>query len=282
MILQLVCFKRQSSSTPSACHRFCWQPWECFQDCKLLVSDPGQFSNCNSVDWINTRSQSVLTVKHFRLIQLVISLGLILSIAGGSSSGSANGGTPKISTTSKAGIILFIVGFVGILLVWLATMPQTGVVPGTEKRIPIGVIIAMPFILVRLIYSVLTVFVHNHTFNVLDGSVVVHVVMAVLEEFIVVGIYLVLGFMLNPLSQTERGPIATRAWKQKNDPQRSSSRQRRSREGRSSQRHHHHSSNDRPVVQYPPQGHHAQPVYPDQDYYVPANEMRLDNGHNVV
>lgn len=178
---------------------------------KLLLNHT--IADIRSVDWINARSQGILTVKHFRLIQVLITVALILSIAGGSSGNTNPDGTVTVPTTSKAGVALFIVAYCAICLVLLVSMPSIGHVPTLEKRIAIGVIVALPFILTRLIYSALVVFVHNHLFNVIDGSVAVFAAMAVVEEFIVVFIYLLLGFTLEQLQPEQQGEIASRPWK---------------------------------------------------------------------
>jgi hypothetical protein len=235
--------------------------------------------NMISVDWINARAQGMLTIKHFRLLQLVISIGLILSIAGGSSGDTQSNGASTVSTTSKAAIALFIVGYIGICLIWLVSMPQVSIAPGNEKRISLGVMLALPFIFVRLLYSALAVFVHNSTFNIIDGSVGVHVAMAVIEEFIVVFIYLFLGFILQPLRDDEQGPIASRAWKEKKSrSHRSSSESRRSGS--------HHRSHSRRNsgnlghthgVVYPPQQVHYQTAHPHQ-----APGMRPGEGYGEV
>jgi hypothetical protein len=148
------------------------------------------------------------------LLQLHITLGLILSIAGGSGGDSNNGVPPKPETTSKIGIILYIVAFVGICFVWGVSTGSVGAAPGNKKRISAAVIVALPFILVRLVYSALLVFVHNKTFNIFKGSVAVHAAMGVIEEFVVLGIYLALGFVLRPLQAQEQGEIASRPWKE--------------------------------------------------------------------
>jgi hypothetical protein len=231
------------------------------------------------VDWINMRGSSMLTVKHFRLIQLLISLGLILSIAGGSSGSSTDGGAPPVSTTSKVSIVLFIVGYVGIILVWLTSVPGASVAPGNEMRIVAGVLLALPFILVRLAYSALAVFLHNHTFNIVDGSVGVHVAMAVVEEFVVVGIYLILGFMLRPLQQHEQGPIASRPWKEgkKGKPGSRS----RSRGHESTPRGVPGHGTGHSAVHSPPPVHYP-PRYVEQGHYGPANGMRSSQGPNMA
>ena len=82
-----------------------------------------------------------------------------------------------------------------------------------EKRLVWVVIIALPFILVRLIYSLILVFSHNRHFNLITGSVAIQVVMSVLEEMAVVFIYLVIGWKIDTLTPTDRGPIASRPLK---------------------------------------------------------------------
>jgi uncharacterized membrane protein (DUF485 family) len=140
-------------------------------------------------------------------------LGLILSIAGGTSGNTNPDGTVTVSTTSKAGIGLYIAAFCALCLVLLFSISSIRVVPTLERRAAIAVIVALPFILVRLAYSALVVFVHNHLFNPITGSVAVFAAMAVVEEFIVVFIYLLLGFSLERLQPHQQGEIASRAWK---------------------------------------------------------------------
>lgn len=104
-------------------------------------------------------------------------------------------------------------------------MSGLSVVPSAERRVAFAVLMALPFILVRLVYSACVVFLHSHLFNLVNGSVVVNAVMAVVMEFVVVGIYLILGFFISTLSPSDAGPIATRQWKAKNDRQQHSSQQ---------------------------------------------------------
>jgi hypothetical protein len=159
---------------------------------------------------------SHLGVKHFRLVQLVITLGLILSIVGGTSGNASPGSGIQVSTTSKAGIILYICAYAALCLVCALSITSLHHASSGEKRLVFAVILALPLILVRLIYSALVVFVHNHDFNILHGSVVLLVVMAVVEEFIVVGIYLVCGFTMEKQSPNVVGPLVSRPWKGQN------------------------------------------------------------------
>ena len=47
-----------------------------------------------------------------------------------------------------------------------------------------------------MLYATLCIFVHNSTFSLFNGSVAANVLMAILEEFFVVIITIVLGFKL--------------------------------------------------------------------------------------
>lgn len=152
-------------------------------------------------------------VREFRLVQLCIGLGMILSIAGGSSVSSSDNGTVTISDTSKAAIALYIVAFAGTTIIGLVSAGYRSAVPGREQRSLAAVAVAWPFILIRLVYSVLAVLGHNSLFSVVGGSVIIRAFMAVVEEFIVVVVYLVLGLSLERLEPENQGQLASRQWK---------------------------------------------------------------------
>ncbi|KAF7563754.1 hypothetical protein G7046_g402 [Stylonectria norvegica] len=178
----------------------------------LLLATLGMLSRY--VDWMISRGVTTFTVKHFRLLQLLVSLGLILAIAGGTSGSTAPDGTVKVATTSKAGIILSIVAFVLMVIIYTISAGHKSVVPKQERRILLAIAVALPFIVVRLGYSALAIFLHNHTFSIVSGSVPVFVAMSVIEEFCVVADYLFLGYNLRKLEPEEKGGLANRQWKQ--------------------------------------------------------------------
>ena len=74
-------------------------------------------------------------------------------------------------------------------------------VESREDRLVLVVLVALPFILVRVTYSALAVFVHNHDFSVVDGSVKIVIAMAVVEDFVVVAIYVASGFARGVLAR---------------------------------------------------------------------------------
>ncbi|KAJ6443598.1 hypothetical protein O9K51_04777 [Purpureocillium lavendulum] len=176
----------------------------------LLFATLGMLSRL--VDSINSKGPSPLGMKQFRLVQLLIMLGLILSIVGGTS-GSTQNGHIEPAATAKAGIVLYFVAFAGLSGMLLAAFGYRSVVPTQERRILIAVAIAWPFLFVRLLYSTLAVFVHNQLFSIVSGSVAIHAGMAVAEEFVVVVIYLVLGISLKRLGFEDHSELASRPWK---------------------------------------------------------------------
>lgn len=118
-----------------------------------------------------------------------------------------------MQTTSKVGIILYIVVYVALALTALFTSSKLSHAQSGEKRLLLAVILALPFILVRLVYSNLAALTHFHDFNLLTGSVAIFAIMDFAMEFVVVLIYLATGWKTNVISASQRGPIMSCPWK---------------------------------------------------------------------
>ncbi|CAO2649421.1 Nn.00g068060.m01.CDS01 [Neocucurbitaria sp. VM-36] len=172
----------------------------------LLLATLGLLSRL--VSFVNVKSTPTITLKHFRILQLLITVGLILSIVGGTSGNIQPNGTVQVDTTSKAGIILLIVAYAGLVLIYFISASKVSIVPNKERRVSVAIFCALPLILVRLVYSACAVFLHSHLFSIVTGSVVVHVVMAIIEEFIVVAIYILLGFLVDKLDNSKQGVVS--------------------------------------------------------------------------
>ncbi|KAK0753531.1 hypothetical protein B0T18DRAFT_476971 [Schizothecium vesticola] len=184
------------------------------------------YSPAHNVDTTNTTApHPLLTTKHFRLVQLLITLGLILSIAGGTSdpdlsssptSSSPTSSSPSSdsdssdtssSSTTKAAPILYLISLLAITLGLLIAWRRTSSIPRPKRKLAPAITLALPLIAVRLLYSILAAFVHdsNNTLSVVDGSVAVRGCMALVEEVLVVGLYLGLGFVLGGIGGEGRG-----------------------------------------------------------------------------
>ena len=174
-----------------------------------------------SVDWINASVQSPkFNAKLFRILQLLISVGLILGIIGVTSGGSqvANG-TFTPSTASKAGIVLYIADLAAITIIFILSLPNVSAVPHQERPLRVHIPIVLLAIAIRLLYAALCVFVHNSTFSLFGGSIVADVLMAVVEEFFVVIVTIVLGFKLRRISPSMEGEIMNHNQKGRNHGQ---------------------------------------------------------------
>lgn len=151
----------------------------------------------------------------FRIIQLMLWLGLILGIVGGTTiqytpHGSGQGVAP--SPTSQASVTLYIVAF-------LATAAFLGVsygsiakleVPFENRRVVIGVAAAQPFLLVRILYSAISVFSRNPLFSIVGGDFGIYLGMAFIDEIVVVVTFLTLGFLLREVQAGEEEDGDTR------------------------------------------------------------------------
>ena len=135
-----------------------------------------------------------------RFLNLPVIAALVLAIVGGtnefsSSSGDANNGHDLI----KAAVLIFLVFLfimAGIVVLTFKNIRQ--VVP-TEKRLVVAGLASLPFLLVRLIYSVISAFDWKSSdFSFLSTSskaVVIQAILSFLMEVIVVTIYLVTGLL---------------------------------------------------------------------------------------
>jgi hypothetical protein len=109
--------------------------------------------------------------------------------------------------------VLYVLAFIALVLIAAVATSKLSGAPSNDKRLVWAVLFALPFVLVRIIYSLISVFSHNRHFNLITGSIVIHVFMSVIEEMTVVIIYLAIGWTTEALKPTDRGPIASRPWK---------------------------------------------------------------------
>ncbi len=114
-----------------------------------------------------------------RVLQLLIVVALILTIVGGIDIGNQVGddivnGRPvsyTVASTTKAGVGLMIAGFVLLTLSALVLTTQLGRLPKGENRVLLAVCGALPFVLVRLVYSGVAAFDgSNSHFRQFGGS----------------------------------------------------------------------------------------------------------------
>ena len=130
-----------------------------------------------------------------RIPQTLTTVGAILCIVAATSAN--NIADIDGESTLHIGVILYLVAFTALLLLTVGAAVARRSSGKGEGLLIAAVAGSLPFILVRLLYSVIAVFGHDSSFNIVTGSVTIMLVMAVLEEFVVVAIYTITGLKLD-------------------------------------------------------------------------------------
>ncbi|MCJ1411668.1 hypothetical protein MMC19_005759 [Ptychographa xylographoides] len=145
--------------------------------------------------------------KILNFIGLLPIAALIMAIIGGIDESSSKPSEVSTGTTLvKAAIIIFLVVFLILAVATIATFFMMRSIAKGEERILYALALSIPFILVRLIYSLLVDFSGNAKFSLTYGDVVIQGCMAALMEFIVVIIYLGVGLITPKITRSDVRP----------------------------------------------------------------------------
>jgi hypothetical protein len=121
-------------------------------------------------------------------------IALILCIVGGIDE--ADSSASEITTgknLTKGGVILFIFVYIILFALAIITMKDVGNGLKGEKRIYFSVLFALPFLAVRVLWSILAAFSNNPSFSLTSGKPWIQFFMATVEEFVVVVFYTLAG-----------------------------------------------------------------------------------------
>lgn len=136
-------------------------------------------------------------------------IALILAIVGGvnASQAKTESSLQNAQTLTQAAVGLFIAGFVILAIATVRVFfAISSAEPGERRLIPaLGV--ALPFLLVRVVYAGIGAFGDDARFNAATGSDVIFLVMVVLMELAVVGIFEGVGLTLRAIPKAERGKM---------------------------------------------------------------------------
>lgn len=135
-------------------------------------------------------------------------MGLILCIVGATSADNATEIDDQV--TVKIGVVLFAVTFAGVSLLCAIAAILARKTKRGERQLIRAVAFALPFLLVRMVYSLVAMFGHSVDFSIGNGStaaVTISLFMEVLEECAVVFIYVATGLRLPkvPVADDENG-----------------------------------------------------------------------------
>jgi hypothetical protein len=121
-------------------------------------------------------------------------IALILCIVGATSASSPT--QIESETTVHAGIILYAVVLVMLALLGAIAVGCRRKVPDQERILIKAIVLALPFILIHIIYSLCAAFSDNSAFDPTTGSPTTSLLMSVLEEMAVVVIYIYAGLRI--------------------------------------------------------------------------------------
>ncbi|GES60360.1 hypothetical protein ATEIFO6365_0002087100 [Aspergillus terreus] len=186
----------------------------------LLLSSLGLLSR--ALYSISKTKPTKLHLAAVHLIEILTIVALILSIVGATSlpSSSFLSRTQQTNTEMTVGVALFLAAFGLLCLLVLSTWPSMRHIEKGEKRLLIAVTLSLPFILVRLIYSSVSILGKNPDFSRTTGSTTIFLCMTLLMEACVVVIYEGTGLTLQRLSPDELSQIyASRQGPRRDDAQ---------------------------------------------------------------
>ena len=150
---------------------------------------------------------SPIPPKIFNFLMLVPIAGLVIAIVGGTDLSSTDPTeVAHAQTLTRAAIIIFLVIFIVLAMVTIFTFFSFGSITPGEHRLLYAVAFSIPFLFVRLLYSLLANFDTSATFNLATGNVVVQAFMATIEEFVVVVLYLTAGVLAPKIARSDVQP----------------------------------------------------------------------------
>jgi hypothetical protein len=137
--------------------------------------------------------------RFINVVHLPIWVGLILSIVGGTKLFDTNPASVNTGVTyTKVAIMLLLVALIALSAISIFTFMQIRHVMDGEKRLVFASLAVVPFLFVRIIYSIIVDFDRSSTVFSLtsdrNAAVVVQAIMSVAMEFAVVLIFLAAGF----------------------------------------------------------------------------------------
>lgn len=138
---------------------------------------------------------------YFGLLQIPFeaAIGICAKGASNSTTGLSNGSSYQPQILTKVGIMLCVIGFLVMAILSGAMIRRQSYTETHEGRLLNTVTLSLPFLFIRLTYTVLVTFMNGGFFKSYEGGVLVVGLMTSLPEMVVVIIYMVEGFTLEQL-----------------------------------------------------------------------------------
>ncbi|TAQ90620.1 hypothetical protein B7494_g1031 [Chlorociboria aeruginascens] len=155
---------------------------------------------------ITKTHQTIINMYIIYMIEGVTFLALILGIVGGVDAGNnySKTGVYQPQALSKASTVLFIIAYITTAVATLLLSPSISHAEQGEKRVLLAVAVSLPFLLVRLVYSIMVTFTHLKVFNQITGNATVLLCVSLIPEFIITVITEATSLTLRVKSKEER------------------------------------------------------------------------------
>ncbi|OJD37998.1 uncharacterized protein BKCO1_500079 [Diplodia corticola] len=158
-----------------------------------------------------TRPETAVTItpRHVRMVQVLNAAGLALAVAGGvEAAGNVGaGGRVQVSGLTKGAVGLFVASFVAIVGIAAVVWKDVACAEPGEKRLLVAVGGTTPFLLVRVVYTALSVYTGEMRFNPVMGDVGYLLGMALVMELVIVYAFLGVGLTLKKVGKGEEREV---------------------------------------------------------------------------
>lgn len=140
-----------------------------------------------------------VSLRVFRIMYIFPALAIVLLSAGGSEISSLQASTRNTGLALlRTGAVLFLVTAVFLCFVSAAFLARTSRIRCEDRKLMSAVVGSLPFLVVRVLYSVFVEFNYDDqdsVFSPMAGNIWARVLMEVLEEWVIVALYLVAGYV---------------------------------------------------------------------------------------
>ena len=170
----------------------------------LLLASLGFLSRTSDSTTYSRSGKPAIPSMAFRLVQLLTTVGLIISVVGDADiTVDSATRTLEVPVETKVGVIILVVAWLAVLLIAARSVQLIAHVAHAERPLIWAVLVCLPFLLIRLIYSILIVFLDDSNFSLIFPSTVVLWTLSTIEECFTVTIYLLVGFKVPKLAAAE-------------------------------------------------------------------------------
>jgi hypothetical protein len=143
---------------------------------------------------------------YFSLLQIPFqaAIGICAKGVSNSTADASDGTIYRPQTWTKVGITLCVVGFMVMVILTGAMLRRQSHAEINERRLLNSVTLSMPFLFIRMSYTVLAIFMNRGLFESYERNVLVVGMVSVVPEMVVGIIYMVEGFILEKLPKDAR------------------------------------------------------------------------------